>query len=1065
MILFELDARAADAGAPTWGGFKRLGAPVVRELDGQKAVFFDGKKDAYEGPPAPATLSGSHPRTIEVWAWREAVTGDEDTLVSWGKRGGPVGTDMAFNWGNNGAYGGVTHWSADLGWHEVPRAKQWHHLVYTYDGSTARLYDNGVEKNAGAVRLRTPVGSVIRLACQSAASGAAAFTSEYGNAPLSGPLLLATVRIHDTPLSAEQVKAAFEQDRARFKAVAPLTVDTLREKGVTTVSAGGLTLTLSKADGTPLGLVADAAKFDYLPTDRLLSRLGDGFHHVGDVTLRVRTVGESAWQGFDTAAQRGAALPESCPVAVEKRWLAERGHVVLRFTLTNRTTKPVELGAVGLPVVFNNIISDRNLEQAHEKCVFFDPYLGRDAGYLQVTRLTGTGPVLVVLPDGQTPFEAYLPLQEPIRPSQTFEGTFAWLAHSAAYAENEWRSAKPWNPPTKATLAPGESRTYGLRFALAESVRQIEKTVAAAGRPVAVGVPGYIVPQRADARLILSYAKPVKSIAVEPAGAITFRTAAPTPAGGKTYALQAKGWGRARVTVTYADGLAQTVHYWLTKPAPQVVADLGHFLFTKQWFEKPGDPFGRSPSVMSYDREANQIVEQDSRVWIAGLGDEGGSGSWIAAALKLFLQPDPEQVAKFERFVDGVLWGGLQYKDGPKKYGVRKSLLFYDPKEVPGFAYRKDLDWRSWTSWSKRATEDIGRGYNYPHVVAAYWSLYRVARNHTGVAKKHDWQWYLEQAFQTAKFLFSGRVGYAELGLMEGTIFLELLQDLKREGWTAQATELERLVKKRADRWREEAYPFGSEMAWDSTGQEEVYAWCKYFGYTDKAKVSVNSILGYMPTVAHWGYNGNARRYWDFLYGGKLSRIERQLHHYGSGMNALPVLSEFRSHPDDTYLLRVGYGGMMGPLSNIDQEGFASAAFHSFPSTLKWDAYSGDYGPNFLGHALNVGCYVVNDPALGWQAFGGALTQKGSTITVEPQDSLHQRVFIAPLKLWLTLDAGQFAQVTLDTKTKQVTLAFAPTTERALLRIDGAYRPTKPLPTERGGHVIATKATITLTGR
>jgi hypothetical protein len=69
------------------------------------------------------------------------------------------------------------------------------------------------------------------------------------------------------------------------------------------------------------------------------------------------------------------------------------------------------------------------------------------------------------------------------------------------------------------------------------------------------------------------------------------------------------------------------------------------------------------------------------------------------------------------------------------------------------------------------------------------------------------------------------------------------------------------LMRERSDRWKREAYPFGSEMAWDATGQEEVYAWCDYFGYDDKARVSLSSIIGYMPTVPHWGYNGNARRY------------------------------------------------------------------------------------------------------------------------------------------------------------------------------------------------------------
>jgi len=49
------------------------------------------------------------------------------------------------------------------------------------------------------------------------------------------------------------------------------------------------------------------------------------------------------------------------------------------------------------------------------------------------------------------------------------------------------------------------------------------------------------------------------------------------------------------------------------------------------------------------------------------------------------------------------------------------------------------------------------------------------------------------------------------------------------------------------------------------------------------------------------------------------------LHHYGSGINAIPLLEEYRAHPNDLYLLRVGYGGVMGPLSNIDEKGFASA--------------------------------------------------------------------------------------------------------------------------------------------
>jgi hypothetical protein len=316
------------------------------------------------------------------------------------------------------------------------------------------------------------------------------------------------------------------------------------------------------------------------------------------------------------------------------------------------------------------------------------------------------------------------------------------------------------------------------------------------------------------------------------------------------------------------------------------------------------------------------------------------------------------------------------------------------------------------------------------------------------------------------------RVGYVELGLMEGDIVLELLKDLKREGWTEEANDVEALMKERADRWQKEAYPFGSEMAWDSTGQEEVYAWCKYFGFDDKALVSLNSIIGYMPGVPHWGYNGNARRYWDFLYGGKIRRIERQLHHYGSGLNAIPVLSHYREHPDDTYLLRIGYGGTMGALTNIDQEGFASVAFHSFPSTLKWDPYSGDYGPNFYGHALNTATYVINQPEFGWQAFGGNLVRSGVVVKVQPLDSFRMRVYLAPRGLWLTLDAGTFESVELNTRTGVVRIALSPATEytkQARLRVEqpakiagvGTYEPTQQRTQERGAYVIQLKKQAT----
>ena len=874
------------------------------------------------------------------------------------------------------------------------------------------------------------------------------------------------------------------QRRQRERPALPPTLGL--DQGLMEFDTPDFELELVKASQTVAALrPKGAGGFDFTPADLLEARSADGFHHLGDVTLRARSGDSDAWTDYSTAAARkpvntlpatgdvlAAAdltptLPPGCPLALTRTWAVEGGRLALRITVKNRSEKNIEIGALGLPMIFNNILSRRSLEQAHETCSFFDPYVGLDAGYLQVTRLSGRGPALVVVPEAGTPFEAYRPLDEPMRRMQTFEGAFEWTVHGRAYAENEWKDAEPWNPPGAAVIEPGGSKSYGVRFLLSPEIREIENTLLADGRPVAVGIPGYILPQDLEARLFLNYGSPVESVRIEPEKAVEVQQLPPSKGGWATYALRGISWGRARLTVRYEDGIRQSIHYYVIKPAARTADDMGRFLTTKQWFSDPEDPFRRSPSVMSYDREADRIVRQDSRVWIAGLGDEGGSGSWVAAAMKLFGRPDKQEIEKYEQFVNRVLWGGIQYSEGERQYGVRKSLFYYEPESMPEGYYNTAFNWGTWTSWSKEASETVGRSYNYPHAAAAYWSLYRLARNTSGLVTSRPWEWFLERAYRTGPAMVTFAPQYARHGQMEGTIFLLILHDLKREGWTEQAADLEAVMKTRADIWKEKAYPFGSEMAWDSTGQEEVYAWCRHFGYDDKAAVSLNSILGYMPTLPHWGYNGNARRYWDFLYGGKLKRIERQLHHYGSGLNAIPVLTEYRDHPEDFYLLRVGYGGMMGALSNIDRDGFASAAFHSFPSTLKWDAYSGDYGPNFFGHALNTAVYIVDHPEFGWQAFGGNLTagEDEDVVSVRPLDSFRKRLYVAPYGLWLTLEAGTFEEVAINTGKRTVRLALAAADEytaEARLRIEqpariegiGVFSPEAGTVLDRGAYVF-----------
>ena len=164
-------------------------------------------------------------------------------------------------------------------------------------------------------------------------------------------------------------------------------------------------------------------------------------------------------------------------------------------------------------------------------------------------------------------------------------------------------------------------------------------------------------------------------------------------------------------------------------------------------------------------------------------------------------------------------------------FSVKKSLFFYQPSAVPGYRYNASLDWGTWASWNREVAYKTDRAYNYVHVAATYWALYRAGRANPGLLKgRHKWEWYLDQAYGTIMRCVGEGVRdvlHSRDGLMGETVFGEVLKDLKREGKGDKAVALEDAMRSRARNWDGMAVPFGSEMAWDSTGHEGVWYWSK----------------------------------------------------------------------------------------------------------------------------------------------------------------------------------------------------------------------------------------------
>lgn len=347
------------------------------------------------------------------------------------------------------------------------------------------------------------------------------------------------------------------------------------------------------------------------------------------------------------------------------------------------------------------------------------------------------------------------------------------------------------------------------------------------------------------------------------------------------------------------------------------------------------------------------------------------------------------------------------------------------------------------------------RVFNFPHHTASYYAMYRSARNHDNLQTYQPWQWYLERAANTTL-----KFGSPSTGVMDGTVFREVLRSLKEEAslqgadskWAGKASAIESNMRTRAAGFAAEEYPYGSEFAFDTTGQEEVVVWLRYFAdsinkWDVAAKRTVDHILSFMRSSPTWAYHGGARSWGDLGNNGKWMVSSgtgfetRGNMHYRSGLNMIPLIEWYRANPDDLFLLEVSMGAQAGQMANIDEKGAPSMMLHMLPHVLDFDPHSGDFGLGFFGHTLEAGAYLVQDQELGDLCFlCNLIPSNDSRLVFEPRDSYRQRVYLEPLGLYIQADTGSFKSMALDLAAGSLQIEFveeiAPTFSTRRLRLD-----------------------------
>ena len=216
-LIVSLDATNGNASNTGWindgtmDDFVPVGSPTVEEVDGIVAVTISADNLFRSTQAPPATLvEPNSTRTIEVWAF-DPMVGTDEPMVSWGHRNGPDGTILAFNFGTHPLWGAVTHWgSPDLGWSAAPQASVWHHLVYTFDGETTRVYVDGIldnEEFLGEGAIDTHDDDNILIGAQ---------FREDGQLTNFASLSVARVRVHGGVLTDDQIAINYALESAEL---------------------------------------------------------------------------------------------------------------------------------------------------------------------------------------------------------------------------------------------------------------------------------------------------------------------------------------------------------------------------------------------------------------------------------------------------------------------------------------------------------------------------------------------------------------------------------------------------------------------------------------------------------------------------------------------------------------------------------------------------------------------------------------------------------------------------------------------------------------------------------
>ena len=136
--------------------------------------------------------------------------------------------------------------------------------------------------------------------------------------------------------------------------------------------------------------------------------------------------------------------------------------------------------------------------------------------------------------------------------------------------------------------------------------------------------------------------------------------------------------------------------------------------------------------------------------------------------------------------------------------------------------------------------------------------------------------------------------------------------------------------------WAQQPFPFGSEFAWDSTGQEEVHLWtrhalppgvaglrrrqatpplippslcCRHYGFPGAARRALDAVLAFTPSIPNWAYM--VRAFGQGTWSGTACLVHTLMQRGGQAQGSALGIGDFSNNAKET-----PYGGWERPLQH-----------------------------------------------------------------------------------------------------------------------------------------------------